>query len=166
MKYKKSLVIFICLIVAWIILTHSLSTQELLIGLASAGFVSAISYNLFSKKPLEMLNPKRISRVFAYIPTYIYAEIKSHLDVAYRIIHPDLPIEPSIVKIPTELKSEIGITSLANSITMTPGTLTVDLDEDSSNLYVHWINTQYEKKEDIKKRIISPYGEHLEEGFK
>ncbi|PNX47524.1 MAG: cation:proton antiporter, partial [Thermoplasmata archaeon M11B2D] len=61
-----------------------------------------------------------------------------NLDVAYRVITGR--INPGIVKIHPDLKTDLGITMLANSITLTPGTLTVDIDEETNDLYVHWIN--------------------------
>ncbi len=58
-------------------------------------------------------------------------------DVMLRVIHPDVPIRPGIVKVRTTLTSEMAKTFLANSITLTPGTLTIDIDGD--DFYVHWI---------------------------
>ena len=49
-------------------------------------------------------------------------------------------INPGIVKMPTGLKTDLGITLLADSITLTPGTLSVDIDEKNNDLYIHWIN--------------------------
>ena len=51
-----------------------------------------------------------------------------------------MPIIPGIVRLKTELKSDTGLTFLANSITLTPGTLTVDINKDDGILYIHWIN--------------------------
>jgi multicomponent Na+:H+ antiporter subunit E len=77
----------------------------------------------------------------------------ANLDVAYRALHPKMPINPGIVKIKTNLKTDSAITALANSITLTPGTMTVDVTDDGY-LYIHWINV---KSEDIEEatRIIS-----------
>jgi len=58
--------------------------------------------------------------------------------VALRVIHPDVPIRPGIIKVRTSLKSDMAKTFLANSITLTPGTLTID--QDGQDLYIHWIN--------------------------
>jgi multicomponent Na+:H+ antiporter subunit E len=60
-------------------------------------------------------------------------------------------INPGIVKISPNLKTDFGITMLANSITLTPGTLSVDIDEDSNDLYIHWINV---KNEALKKTPV------------
>lgn len=72
-----------------------------------------------------------------YIFVFSWECLKANLDVAYRVLHPDLPIKPGIVKVKTNLKTHVARTTLANSITMTPGTLTVDIIDDY--FYVHWI---------------------------
>jgi len=63
---------------------------------------------------------------------------KANLDVAYRVITGK--INPGIVRIQTSLKNSYAMTMLANSITLTPGTLTVEVDEDNGTYYIHWIN--------------------------
>ncbi len=62
--------------------------------------------------------------------------------------HPDLPIHPGIVKVKTTLRSEVGLTFLANSLTLKPGTMTVDIDKEKGFLYVHWADV---KSQDIEK---------------
>ena len=68
--------------------------------------------------------------------------VLANFDVLYRVVHPNLPIRPGIVKVKTSLKSDEAKTFLANSITLTPGTLTVDID--GQDFYVHWININTE----------------------
>lgn len=72
--------------------------------------------------------------------------IKANFDVAFRVIHPSLPINPGVVVIQTQLKSDIAKTILANSITLTPGTFTLNILEDK--LLIHWIDV---KATDIEK---------------
>ena len=85
----------------------------------------------------------------------LYLCVRSNLDVAYRVLHPDMPIRPGIVKVRTTLKSEIAKTFLANSITLTPGTLSVDID--GQDLYVHWINVRGEDPEEHTAEIVKPF---------
>jgi multicomponent Na+:H+ antiporter subunit E len=68
---------------------------------------------------------------------FLWECIVANLDVAYRVLHPKLPIKPGIIKAKTNLVTDIGKTFLANSITMTPGTITVDIIDEY--LYIHWI---------------------------
>ena len=68
--------------------------------------------------------------------------LKANLHVAYIVLHPMLPIKPGIIKIKTKLKKDTSLTFLSNSITLTPGTLTIDIDPDKQNLYIHWIDVE------------------------
>ena len=83
-------------------------------------------------------------KLFLLIPflfgPFLVGVLKANLDVAYRVIKGTSSINPGIVRIRPGLKTDLGITILANSITLTPGTLTVDIDEKTNDLYVHWIN--------------------------
>lgn len=90
-----------------------------------------------SKKITEF---KRYWWAIVYIPVLVYRMIVANLDVLYRVLHPDMPIRPGIVKIKTKLQSRLARALLCNSITLTPGTLSVDIVGDS--IYVHWINVR------------------------
>ena len=90
--------------------------------------------------------------------------MKANLDVVYRALHPQMPIHPGIVKIKTNLKSDSAITALANSITLTPGTLTVDVTEDGY-LYIHWINVKSTDVEEASKLIAGKFEFFIERIF-
>lgn len=166
MVSAKLPVTFLCLWGMWIVLTNSLDQQELLVGAVASAFVAAISYNiLFQKGIREKLQPIRLGYAIAYVPAYIWAEIKSHADVIYRILHPRMPIKPGIVKVPTTLKTDFGITGLANAITMTPGTLSVEVDEGGPSLYVHWINVKSSEPEKTSAEIAAPFERFLRRIF-
>ena len=157
---------FLILWATWIVLTLSLDPQELAVGAISAALVSALSYSLlFHHGIKEKLNPKRFGYAIAYVPTYVWAEIKSHADVMYRILHPRMPINPGIVRVPTSLKTDFGITGLANAITMTPGTLSVEVDEDKPSLYVHWINVKSAEPGKTSAEIAKPFERFLRRIF-
>ena len=66
-----------------------------------------------------------------YLIYFLWEVVKANVHVAYIVLHPKLPIKPGIVKIETKLTKESGITVLANSITLTPGTLTIDVDPEN-----------------------------------
>ena len=115
------------------------SKEELIIGAIFALIVAAIVRKIFAAENLRLLNPKRWFLLLAYIIwPFFPAMAKANIDVAYRVITGK--INPGIVKISPDLKTDLGITMLANSITLTPGTLSVDIDEDKNDLYIHWIN--------------------------
>ncbi len=88
---------------------------------------------------LSGLNPVRwLGFLYFIFGPFLVALIKANIDVAIRIITGN--IHPGIVKVDTGLTGEMSKTFLANAITLTPGTLTVDVEEDSGDFYVHWIN--------------------------
>jgi multicomponent Na+:H+ antiporter subunit E len=90
---------------------------------------------------LRMINPLRLLLFLVYIVgPFFYAMAKANLDVAYRVVTRKL--RPGIVKLSPGLTTDLGTTLLANSITLTPGTLTVDVDEEAGDLYVHWIHVR------------------------
>ena len=115
------------------------SLEEIVAGIFLSVLVGAISRNyLCRSRNYRMLNPIRWLLFIAYlIGPFFIAMARANLDVAYRVITGK--IRPGIVKIDPDLKTDFGVTFLANSITLTPGTLSVDVDEEN-NLYVHWIN--------------------------
>ncbi len=145
----------------WLAYTSSFEQAELLTGLSVSLLLSFFTYQSFSR---EKVQNNIISRLFAfikYIPVFLWEMLKANLDVAKRVIDPSLPINPGIIEIKTDLKSERAKLFLANSITLTPGTLTVDIIED--RLYIHWIDISTNDPAEQKK-IISAKFEKLLEG--
>ncbi len=125
------------------------SPFELVFGLILSVIVGIVGRNIFVKKDFRMVNPVRWFTFLGYlIGPFFVALAKANIDVAFRVISGK--INPGIVKIDPKLKTDLGITMLANSITLTPGTLTVDIDEKDNNLYIHWINV---KEEFLKKTV-------------
>ncbi len=116
------------------------NTAELIIGAIFALLVAALVKNRYLKKSLRMLNPARWFIWLVYLLPFFFAMARANVDVAYRVLTGR--INPGIVKISPRLKNDMALTILANSITLTPGTLSVDVDEESNDLYVHWINVQ------------------------
>ncbi len=114
------------------------STPELIVGAVFAVIVGAVLRKRFIGKDLRMLNPVRWFTFLVYLFPFFFAMAKANIDVAYRVITGR--INPAIVKINPKLKNDLSLTILANSITLTPGTLSVDVDQKTNELYVHWIN--------------------------
>ena len=89
-------------------------------------------------RPLRFV---RVSPVAArYVAVFVWDLIVANLDVAYRVLAPSMPIEPRVIVLPLRVRSDVAITTIANSITLTPGTLTMDYDSERNALYVHAID--------------------------
>ncbi|MCK4244119.1 MAG: Na+/H+ antiporter subunit E, partial [Candidatus Omnitrophica bacterium] len=137
---KTKIILFIVTLLVWLGLTWSAELLSLMVGVGVAILVAFLISDMFISKVPEFRQPVRYLWFLYYIPVFLWECLKANFDVAYRVGHPDLPINPGIVKVKTQLKTEIAITFLANSITLTPGTLSVDVDKEKGYLYVHWIN--------------------------
>lgn len=147
---RKLLLFFVAFII-WSAFTWVPDQQEMIVGAVVSAGLAVIFGEIFTIHPQKVFNPKRWIYLIIYVPFFLYYLIKANIDVAYRVINPWLPINPGIVKIKTELKSEIARAVLANSITLTPGTLSVDIIDD--HMYVHWIDVKSEDVEEASKMI-------------
>ena len=118
-KLKSFLYLLSLSVLVWLALTSTFELQELLIGIGLCVVLALLLNSYYLKLGLPPFTVKRL--VLAW-------EIaKANLDVAYRVVHPKMPIKPGIVVIKTGLKSDIAKMILANSITLTPGTFTLDV---------------------------------------
>lgn len=154
---RSRIVLFILAYIVWTLLNWPPEWQHLVIGLFVCSFVAFLTGDLFPKRFELLFDPKRYFWALVYIPVFLWECIKANLDVAYRVVHPDLPISPGIVKVRTALKSELALTFLANSITLTPGTMCVDIDKDKGVLYIHWINVKNPDIEGATKLIVGKF---------
>ena len=114
--------------------------EEFIIGLL-VGLPVAYVFRRFYAPSTPL---SRTIRVVPYAALYLAAFLKelltANVDVAYRVLSPSMPIHPAVVEVPLRVRSDVAITTIANSITLTPGTLTMDYDSDSNTLYVHSID--------------------------
>jgi len=135
---KHYLFVFAVALALWLLLAGSLQRQELI-----AGGLVALAVTLAAGPRLGIftglrLSPMAIPHLFAYLGTFFVALIKANLDMASRVLSPSLPLRPAVVEVRTALRSSLGRLLLANSITLTPGTLAVDVQED--RILVHWVD--------------------------
>ena len=136
--------------VVWLFLSWPPSAQYAITGIFVSILVTFITSDIFSspysrrdEAPGHGMNIfglfSRIFWFFCYAIIFLWGCVIANIDVAWRVLHPKLPIRPGTVRIKTSLKSDIGLTFLANSITLTPGTTTVDIDKERGLIYVHRI---------------------------
>ena len=131
--------VFVSMLLLWLFLT-GFTREEFVAGCFVSFIVSAMSYRFFSLKRKNYI--KSFAYFIIYIPFYIYQEILSHAEVLYSILTGR--INPGIVKVYNFHESDIGTTTLANSITMTPGTLTLKVEK--NKLFVHCLNLKADRK--------------------
>jgi multicomponent Na+:H+ antiporter subunit E len=151
----KRVAYFVLGFAVWLLLVYTLHCQEVIAGVGVALLTAVFFGKYLPLRPSELLNPVRWFWLLAYIPVFAYMCVKCNVDVALRVLSPGLQLKPGIVKIRTSLKSDIARVFLANSITLTPGTMTVELKDDV--LYIHWIEVGSNDPVEAGKAIIGPF---------
>jgi multicomponent Na+:H+ antiporter subunit E len=157
----RRLIYFVLAFVVWLTLTWPvvdgrINVQVVIAGLIASAVVAILFHEMLPKEHHIFISPVRVFWLALYVLVFFYYMIKANFDVMYRALHPKMPIRPGIVKIKTKLKTDSAITALANSITLTPGTLTVDV-TDEGYLYIHWINVKAEDVEQATKQIAERF---------
>jgi multicomponent Na+:H+ antiporter subunit E len=146
----KIVLTVLILMLAWVMLTWRTDIDGLAQELIAGGLI-ALALGIFLSGVLPESgkgNPvKRILMFFVYLLIMLKEIILANLDVAYRVLHPKMPIRPGIVKVKPDIESDMGKLVLANSITLTPGTLSIDYIDDS--LYIHWIYVKDDPNESM-----------------
>lgn len=116
--------------VFWILLSGEFSLVLILSGIISSLLVSYWSHDLLIEKTDIKAGTKRIIRFIKYLPWLMWQIILSNIDLVYLTLHPRMPISPRKIRFKNECKTAMGIVVLANSITLTPGTVTIEVNRD------------------------------------
>lgn len=163
-KFKKVIPVWIILFLFWIGFTlqdfkfTDINITEILVGLVASLLVSMLS-TLYLFKDISLKFKKRgvFLGIVRFIPIYLLELIKANIDVAIKALSINMKVSPGIIKYKSDLKSDFGLYVLSNSITLTPGTITMDIDEekDKNNLYIHCIDLEDKDSviEDIKNKL-------------
>ncbi len=145
----------LALAVTWMFLRGSLTIISFLEGLFF-GIITALVTRAIIKPDFAEAFPRVVRRLPAYLrylAFFIVSVIQGNVDVSYRALHPKLPVYPGILAVDIEGRSELEVTMMANTITLTPGTLTMDVDMDKGLMFVHTINASdlEQVREDLKE---------------
>lgn len=113
----------------WMLLSGELSFLLLASGVISSLLVAYFSHNLLIGKVDLREKAVHLVRFITYLPWLMWQIILANVDLVYRTLHPRMPIDPGIIRFPNDFRTKIGMVTLANSITLTPGTVTIDVNE-------------------------------------
>ena len=137
------------LFMLWLVLTSSLGLQNVLVGIVVSTGIALLYTKMFKDEKIEHFS---ISAALVYLYVLLKNLVTSNIQINKRILRKELKISTAIVAVKTDLKSDWKKLLLANSITLTPGTLTLDIKGDT--LFIHTL--QYEEGMD-KKEIIKEF---------
>ena len=149
------LLINILLAIAWIFLTGDLDFTNFLEGILIGFLILWISK--YASESGVYIN--KVPKIIGFIFYFIYELILANIKVAYDIITPKHRMKPSIIAVPLTVEKDFEITLLANLITLTPGTLSLDVSSDKKVLYIHSMYAS--DPEDFRKEIKDGFEKKL-----
>ncbi len=155
---KRVLSTFVVLYVLWIAMA-GVSLEELIAGAVIALVVSLVIKNLSVYDYSIGIILSVIKFIVLYLPLFLWKLIVANVSLAKIVLNPKLPINPGFVRIKTGLDSDVSKLILANSITLTPGTLSVDVEEDE--LLIHWVDVKGSTQDDYFKEISKDFEKTL-----
>ncbi|HUV51276.1 MAG TPA: Na+/H+ antiporter subunit E [Anaerolineae bacterium] len=129
---------FIIMFGFWLLLSGKYDLFHISIGVLCCGLVSHVSHGLLFANPRAGDMRVIVKRFIVYIPWLMYQIVLSNLHVARLALWPKRLIDPKIIEFKSKLESDISMVTLANSITLTPGTITVDVKD--GVFYVHAVS--------------------------
>ncbi|RRR69916.1 MAG: cation transporter [Candidatus Viridilinea halotolerans] len=158
------------LALTWMTLQQSFTINDFVVGFLLGFGIITLSQRAIREQIVETVRfqrkedigdyPQRVWTIIKFINFAVWSILKANIDVARILLRPRLNINPGIIAIPLEVRSEVGITVLANLITLTPGTVSMDVSADRSTLYVHCIDIQDadalrdDIKENFERRVL------------
>ncbi|MEJ2622608.1 MAG: Na+/H+ antiporter subunit E [Candidatus Thiodiazotropha sp.] len=162
-RFVHGMFLYLLVFGLWMLLAGNLDRAEVVSGLVIALIVTLASRPHLSILSGLIILPSALLPLLRYLGTFFIALVQANLDMARRVLSPSLPLRPAVVEVKTNLKSPLGRLILANSITLTPVTLTVDVQDEV--LLIHWVDCPPDC--DLKsstEAITSKFEQHLK-GF-
>lgn len=130
---KSHFTMNILLMLVWVALTGQTALPDFIFGFILTFFILYLASGEEDRKGYF----SRVPNIIIFILYFLVELIKANLQVAYDVITPKDHMKPGIVGIPLDAETDLEITLLANIITLTPGTLSLDVSTDKKTLYVH-----------------------------
>jgi multicomponent K+:H+ antiporter subunit E len=147
----------LCLAAMWMVLNERLSLGDFLIGYA-LGAVIVYVHRDFWPYRVRLRKPRTLAHL---VGVFAMEVVKANLQVARIVLRRRIAVRPAFIALPLRLTDDLTITALANMITLTPGTLSVDVAEDRSALYVHCLST--DDVDAVRAQIIHDFERPLAE---
>ncbi|NQU04871.1 MAG: Na+/H+ antiporter subunit E [Calditrichaeota bacterium] len=154
---------FLIMFAFWILLSGKFDVFHLSLGVISSALIAYISRDLIFTEKNKKGRLAEAFRFIGYFPWLIYQVIVANLSVAYLVLHPKMIdlIDPQIIWFKSGLKKDISLVTLGNSITLTPGTITVRIVD--GEFYVHTLHPKFTEliSEKMEKRVANIFNETL-----
>ncbi len=157
-----SLITFLILLCLWVLLSGRFDLFHLTLGVISCIIVTILSRDLLFPEPKAKGLLSSWARFLRYIPWLLYQIFLSNLHILYLTFHPKMMdlIDPQIIRFQSRLKKDLSLVTFANSITLTPGTITVYVSIDG-DFSVHAIDKKSREglPGEMEERVARAFGE-------
>lgn len=157
---KNFIISFTLIFAVWLLLNSSLAPEYVVSGVITAAFLAIWSSMRFPVFKNVRLTPRSILSFIIFTHVFLYELLKSNFDVAKRVLSPSLPINPGIISVKTRLTDPVARMLLANAITLTPGTFTIEMEGDT--FFIHWIDAGIPDAEQRSQEIVRKFEKYLE----
>ncbi len=162
-RYSSIVSTTLVLLCIWIFLTLSFKPAELLVGFSISLIISIATHGSFTGNLFRLLDPRKLAAEIDYVLYFFGKMTMANVDVLFRVLNPVVPVKPGIVKASLSLRSERARNMVASSITLTPGTLTVEMTGDS--IFVHWISLPEGDIHRETQKMVDGFAERLRRIF-
>ena len=147
----------------WVAANSSFAPESVISG----ALISAALAYVFTKKTDVwrgiQFSPSRLYHFILYTGVFAFELVRANINMMRYVYAPRIDIAPGIVRIKTGLKTPVGRLALANSIALTPGSLVLDMKDDT--LFIHWLDVQTTDPDEATRIIAGPFERHLEKVF-
>ena len=132
------LITAIAMFIFWILLSGEFTFILITSGVVASLIVAYLSHDIFVGKADLKTETGRVFKFIVYIPWLLWEIILANVEIAYLVLNPKPLIDPQLVRFKNDLKTDLGIVTLAHSITLTPGTVTVDANREEFVIHAIW----------------------------
>ena len=132
------LITAIAMFIFWILLSGEFTFILITSGVVASLIVAYLSHDIFVGKADLKTETGRVFKFIVYIPWLLWEIILANVEIAYLVLNPKPLIDPQLVHFKNDLKTDLGIVTLAHSITLTPGTVTVEANREEFIIHAIW----------------------------
>ena len=152
---KAKFATFVIMLSFWVILSGMFDAFHLTLGVISCLLVAHFSGKMLFEGLKVEVRVKQIFGMLAYGPWLLWAIVLSSLEVTYIVLHPRMleKMDPQLIRFKTKLKSNFARVTFAQSITLTPGTITVSVQGDEMTVYALTQNAANSLPGEMERRI-------------
>ena len=135
------LITTIAMFLFWIALSGEFTFILITSGIVASLLTAYLSHDIFIGKADLKTEIGRVLKFGVYVPWLVWEVILANFEIAYLVLHPKSLIDPQIVRFKSHLKEDLGVVTLAHSITLTPGTITVEAKREEFVIHAIWLKS-------------------------